>query len=236
MREKNDKTTYFFHISQYFPGSTSILHFWLLYLSVCSEQHKGMGNGNCGKSTTIPPCHSFFTLLPCSIVGPSHRLQPWRVNLLFYGLSWAAGNTYCSTFHWLQGNLSSSVPPPLSPSSAWCCSAVPFEGAVRGHNWNISDAKAFSLTTHLPNVTITSHFKQKILIFLPSFLPSALPLSLSPFLPPFLPSLLFQFSCKSMETFSYKTMLSIWFNFTYYTIFSFMISSHQLFFSLSSIE
>lgn len=47
-----------------------------------------MGNGGCGQSTTAPLCLSFLhTPSPFSRVAPSHRLQPFRVNVLQCGLS-----------------------------------------------------------------------------------------------------------------------------------------------------
>ena len=67
----------------FFPGSTSLRS--QLFSLLPPEQHRGMGNGGCGQSITVPLCYSVvLTLFPW---GPSHRLQSFEINLLQHGLS-----------------------------------------------------------------------------------------------------------------------------------------------------
>lgn len=55
--------------------------------SVMPQAAQEKANGGCGQSVTAPFCLFFpCTLLPCFSIGPLHRLQSFRINLLWPGV------------------------------------------------------------------------------------------------------------------------------------------------------
>lgn len=69
----------------FFPGSISLLHSQLLYLTQATQREWGAGGGS--QPITAPLCHSFLHTCPLLQCGSFHGLQYFRTSLLLCGFS-----------------------------------------------------------------------------------------------------------------------------------------------------